>query len=156
MREILFRGQTRKYGELVRMGDGEKLPGNWAYGGIFPGTGDYSVIYGWESGDEHTGATLKKLTVYSDTVGQHTGLPDRNEKQIFEGDILESQIGDRHRWVVSYVDGGFEIAQIGVKPKKRRYQANTDLLCADNIAFYELVVIGNIYDNPELLEEKPT
>ena len=49
MREILFRGQTRRYGEKVRMGDGKKLPGNWVYGGIFPGTGDFSVIYGGNS-----------------------------------------------------------------------------------------------------------
>ncbi len=40
MRAILFRGQTRKRGEKVRMSGG-KLPGNWRYGGIFSGTGDY-------------------------------------------------------------------------------------------------------------------
>ena len=45
MREILFRGQTRKNGEKVRM-NGEKVPGNWVYGGVCQGVGDYSIIYG--------------------------------------------------------------------------------------------------------------
>ena len=88
------------------------------------------------------------------TVGQYTGLKDKKGKRIFEGDVLESQIGDRHRWIVSYIDGGFEIAQMGIKPKKRKLQSNTDTLCADNIAFYDLVVVGNIHDNPELLEAR--
>lgn len=34
MREILFRGQTRRYGEKVRL-NGEKIKSNWVYGGIF-------------------------------------------------------------------------------------------------------------------------
>ena len=78
MREILFRGQTRKRGEKVLMGSGEKLPGQWAYGGIFPGTGDFSIIYGWEDGVEHTGGNLKKFPVYSDTVGEYAGKIDKN------------------------------------------------------------------------------
>ena len=49
MREILFRGQTRKKGQQVMMGTGEEVPGHWVYGGIFPGTGDYSIIYGGET-----------------------------------------------------------------------------------------------------------
>lgn len=35
MREILFRGQTRRYGEKIKM-NGEKVKSNWVYGGIFP------------------------------------------------------------------------------------------------------------------------
>lgn len=46
MREILFRGQTRRYGEKVRL-NGEKIKSNWVYGGIFPqnGEGDFAMIY---------------------------------------------------------------------------------------------------------------
>lgn len=86
------------------------------------------------------------------TVGQYTGLKDKKGVRIFDGDILESQIGDHHRWVVTFSDGGFCIGKIGVKPKKRQHQNSVDLLCADNVGFYELSVIGNIHDNPELLE----
>lgn len=81
-REILFRGQTRRYGEKVNM-NGDKLPGVWVYGGIFPGTGDYSIIYGGETEKE-----LKKFVVYSDTVGQYTGKSDMDGTWAFEGDVI--------------------------------------------------------------------
>ena len=141
MREILFRGQTRKCGEKVRMGDGEKLPGHWTYGGIFRGAGDYSVIYGWEDGDEHTGATIKKLAVYSDTVGQYTGLKDKNGKRIFEGDIIEhKRIGKR--FSVRFDNDSARFILDGT-PCNYDFTELTDL---------QLCVIGNIYDTPELLE----
>ena len=42
MRDLLFRGQTRKKGEKVFM-DGRPVDANWVYGGIFQGKGDFSV-----------------------------------------------------------------------------------------------------------------
>ena len=87
MREILFRGQTRRYGEKVRMGDGFKLPSNWVYGGVLQGCGGHSIIYGSENRD-NPGKDLEKHIVYTDTLGQFTGKTDRNGKKIFEGDIV--------------------------------------------------------------------
>ena len=46
MKEILFRGQTRKKGEKVFVGSGKPVDGNWVYGGVFQGQGDFSIIYG--------------------------------------------------------------------------------------------------------------
>ena len=67
MREILFRGQTRRHGEKVNM-RGDKLPGRWVYGGVLQGPGDFSIIYGGENlGD------IEKHTVYTDTIGQYIG-----------------------------------------------------------------------------------
>lgn len=77
MRELLFRGQTRKRGEKVHAITGEKLPGQWVYGGVFQGPA-YSVIYGYDNFEKHV--------VYSDTVSQFTGILDVNGNKIFEGD----------------------------------------------------------------------
>ena len=141
MREILFRGQTRKNGEKVEMATGEKVPGHWVYGGIFPGTGDYSIIYGGETEND-----LERHVVYSETVSQYTGLKDKNGKRIFEGDICRNT---RTGEIVSVKWHG---TMAGYVWNKRR---------ADGFLFdfgelfracdkYE--VIGNIHDNPELLK----
>ena len=134
-REILFRGQTRKKGEKVKP-DGSPVDSNWTYGGVFQGKGDYSLIY--SHGD------CKKYPVYSETVGQFTGLTDKNGTKIFEGDIVKvSCDGELQcRTPVVWGHGSFE----------------TDGMCmclawADNL---ELEIIGNVFDNPELLEENNT
>lgn len=152
IREILFRGQTRKYGEKVVMGTGEKLPGQWVYGGIFPGTGDFSVIYGWETGEEQTGSNIKKWTVYSDTVGQYTGLTDKNGVKIFEGDIVREHLkGLEEAFNRVCLDYG----KVFWHQKTSRFLRTATIffdVCPEMTEFREHEVVGNIYDNPELLE----
>ena len=75
MRELIFRGQTRRPGEKIRF-NGEKIPGNWVYGGICHGKGDFSVMYGYVNREQ---SSINKFVVYTDTVGQSTGLTDRTE-----------------------------------------------------------------------------
>lgn len=139
MRGILFRGQTRRYGEKVRI-NGEKIKSNWVYGGIFPqnGDGDFAIIYQQEP-------TIEKRVVYADTVGQYTGMLDKNGTKIFEGDIIDfsnrSDIDDYG--VVVYdtdetefgIDYGSTYLGLG-----RQYHSR------------DIEIIGNIYDNPELLK----
>ena len=80
------------------------------------------------------------------TVGQYTGLTDRNGKRIFEGDIVEA--GD-----YTAEDGYGEIIWDGDDAKYAILGCNGNTLMTDFEAYYghELEVIGNIYDNPELL-----
>ena len=86
-REILFRGQTRKRGEKVNMA-GEPIDGNWVYGGIFQGSDDFSIIYGSSEPDNITADNLAKYVVYTDTVGQYTGLTDTKKHKAFGDDIV--------------------------------------------------------------------
>lgn len=89
---------------------------------------------------------------------QYTGLKDKKNKEIYEGDILISKASenpeDHKMWLVSYQDGGF-IIDYRHKPKDRRKRSKceTETLCEDNIWIYWMEVLGNIYENPELLEE---
>lgn len=164
-REILFRGQTRKKGEKVRL-DGTPIDSNWVYGGIFPNNkgGDFAIIYQQEP-------TIEKFTVYADTVGQYTGLTDKNGTKIFEGDIFKF---NDEVWESCYTSCGYEydsweVENYGVvgfdedracfdfiKYKFNENSVEADLHENHDIEFAdfinELEVIGNIHDNPELLK----
>lgn len=136
MREILFRGQTRRYGEKVRL-NGEKIKSNWVYGGIFPqnGDGDFAIIYQQKP-------TVEKYPVYADTVGQYTGLTDKNGTKIFEGDIVK--YGDTvHNVVFEQRNGTAYFGLVYSTLETLSFGYYQDLK--------QIEVIGNIYDNPELV-----
>ena len=117
MREILFRGK--------RVDNGE-----WEFGSF--------VSPNWITvtmGEEIYGSEI----VDPETVGQFTGLTDKNGKRIFEGDIL-SDGGDTYK--VMFEEGVFQI-------ENSHY--TTGLYVAIRMDKID-EVIGNIHDNPELLE----
>jgi hypothetical protein len=148
MREILFRGQIRRYGEKVRMGDGQKLPSRWVYGGVLQGVGDHSIIYGGENPEDPADG-LDKLAVYTDTIGQFTGLTDKNGKKIFEGDIVHGiSIWDEANLVVIFEDGEFRMV---LSEQYKEYKPGWGFYAVRN---FNKEVIGNIHDNPELLGGK--
>ena len=70
------------------------------------------------------------------TVGQYTGLKDKNGKMIFEGDILSLRAGRPH--VVRFKNGAFILEDSAIP-----------------MSFaIKFEIIGNIYDNPELIKEE--
>ena len=81
---------------------------------------------------------------------QSTGLFDENDKEIFDGDILKVKIMSGQSWLetVRYND---EKAMFVSKEVKRKVLESPlyDLFITD---LFEVEVIGNIYENPELLE----
>lgn len=81
---------------------------------------------------------------------QSTGLKDKNGKEIFEGDILE--VTDKHSWleVVSYSQ---EKAMFVTEEINREFKVpESPLYDLLDSTFLKFKVIGNIYENPELLE----
>ena len=144
MRELLFRGQQRKKGEKVRL-DGSPVESSWFYGnGIFQSKGDFSIIYQSEP-------EFSKHSVYSDTLGQYTGLTDKNGTKIFEGDIVvyhtsTNRATNREFHEVVFETRG-ESGYFGIKISN----IETWRFCLE-VPAKLMEVIGNIYDNPELLE----
>lgn len=130
MREISFRGKSVSNNEWVE--------------------GFYEFSYMYDSLREcHRIILADKPTrtnylseVIPETVGQYTGLTDKNGKKIFEGDILKGILilhPDRQTFEVVYENNGFYFRdedEEGWHP--------------DHIDDYE--VIGNTHDNPELLK----
>lgn len=126
MREILFRGKARVNGE-------------WVYGDlIHEYRGRERGIY--QNGPEIVYPLLPK------TEGQYTGLIDKNGKKIFEGDIIKF---GKSLGAVNYDEGCF-----CVKPNKPYWRrlSNPAIDIVMNEYPNEIEVIGNIHDNPELLE----
>jgi len=127
-REILFRGKV-------------KLPDNYRGHNLSHRNGDW--VYGLMNSNE----SIRGIFVDTSTIGQYTGLTDKNGTKIFENDILQ----------VNY--HGDEIGRVCIYYKFAMYlcdiiygDADFDTLGMLN-ANYQLEVIGNIYDNPELLQE---
>ena len=98
--------------------------------------------------------SMQAQEVIPETVGQYTGLKDKNGKRIFEGDIVHI-LGnqDVEDWknvdynaLIAFIDGGFCAIDGTIEEHAfRRYAlARMD---------FDLEVIGNIHDNPELLED---
>ena len=128
MREILFRGKT-------------VCDGDWIYGGITwnPSKKEVFIHTEWDEGK-----------VIPETVGQFTGLTDKNGIKIFEGDV------------VKFIDidfDGSERKAVGVMAWNRK-AANFDIVKGTYrldfhypTLFEEIEVIGNVHDNPELLNE---
>lgn len=83
--------------------------------------------------------------VDKETIGQYTGLHDKNGKEIYEGDIIQILGGE-------YEQGFYEWNEI-VQIKDLIYDGFNLMMAISQIGNKAIKVIGNIYDNPELLEE---
>lgn len=84
---------------------------------------------------------------------QYTGLHDKNGKEIYEGDIIQHLYWDCDETDYYKVEWDNEILGFVFKSTINNSYLALDDTYSDDTGEYEIVVIGNIYDNPELLEE---
>jgi len=134
MREILFRGIAKETIETV-VDTIEK--GEFVYGFYLFHEGTHGIST--TIAEPNVGADSRTVEVFvpvePETVGQYTGLKDKNNKKIFEGDIVEGY--------------GRKNDKIGVFDVELCDCAWYPFLFVDE---EESVVIGNIYKNPELIK----
>ena len=133
MREILFRGKRT-------------INGDWVYGDFVRGNERKSLrdsIFVYDSETQ----SFNDYEINPSTLGQYTGLTDKNGKRIFEGDIAKVLQGKDKD--IAYV--GFENGAFMLYPKTGNIYERT--LWEYWYNDWDVEVIGNITDNPELLEK---
>jgi uncharacterized phage protein (TIGR01671 family) len=145
MREILFRGKNAVYGEwvegfLVKKADA-----------LYEGIKMYFILRQERGKFGMFDSGMTWIAVKPETVGQYTGLTDKNGKRIFEGDVvryterqsLRSETPCVH--AVEYAEGGWCVDCWFL------HNWLWDGVNGNN-QLRDIEVIGNIHDNPELLE----
>ena len=127
-REILFRGKVTKVPKYMQ--DKNRMSvGDWVYGSYV----DYPVAQIFDLEDEYI--------VDPATVGQFTGLCDKNGKKIFEGDVVFAGYGE-------YYQSTHEYSTTIIIDMANYEELNA--LCNANV----VEVIGNIHGSPELAKEE--
>ena len=139
MREILFKAKRKDNGEWAE----GCLIIDYVSGQYFIHQNGNSVNESPKIGEE---GCLRFLTfeIDSNTICQYTGLTDKNGKKIWENDICDTFENDSKemlRNVVKFEDGCFKVF--------KKYYLSMHL---DRYEESDLKVVGNVFDNPKLLE----
>lgn len=138
-REILFRGKGVETNE-------------WVYGAyILEKYSNTPYICCFEYG---TFVTIKQVEVVPETVGEFTGLTDKNGKKIFEGDIVnygDCPASDYYRETIVVNCGAIEFSDGAFYVTERQTVEMNDLIYYGTM---DCEVVGNKFDNPEFLSKE--
>ena len=124
----------------------------WVTGNLIVSNGKYYIhpVGNVVNVKNEIGRIIVMHEVIPDTICQCTGLKDKNGKLIWENDICDRK--EEYPEIVKYNNGDWTLDYSYSKDKESGY-------CYCNLGFYALErkyveVIGNIFDNPELLESE--
>ena len=145
MREILFRGKRIDNEEWVEgylrrttLFNASEAPPHWRMAFIIEPPFEEPFTCEWAEVDPAT-------------VGQYTGLTDKNGKRIFEGDVVDCIARmDRANCVVIFEEGEFRLVP------ERNYKTYVTGGGYHALRCFEKEVIGNVHDNQELMKEEHT
>jgi uncharacterized phage protein (TIGR01671 family) len=130
MREIKFRGMNSK--------------GEWVFGDLLRNRGETFIA---PDGIQNPLATANDFRCDERTVGQFTGLYDKNGKEIYEGDIVKTHMPDETGYIIGEVEYDNDNACYVVKCKVFHEYTTIDFSHFDD--FY---ILDNIHENKELLK----
>ena len=128
MREILFRGK-----HMHVCPENKHLDGTW--------------VEGYLEDENHINDGKCEFLIDQETICQYTGLIDKNGKKIWENYILEGHLDDKFpedvtREKVIWHESGWKTEEPGCDNKEYLDKFDTE----------NFEIVGNVYDNPELLE----
>lgn len=149
MKEIKFRGKSEEtnewvYGQLLYLDNQPFIVGE-----LVEANSEYTNLEWWQP-------------VYPNSVGQFTGLHDKNGEEIYEGDIIEYTFDNEDSLFISE-----ESKRIGLKKRidkvywqewRSSFAVGCELVNTDLFRYVRggnrVTIIGNIYENPELIKEE--
>ena len=127
MREILFRGKCNEIG---------KYNGQWIEGFYAVDDGKPLIAHSTNNG-------LNGYFCEPGSIGEYTGMRDKNNRKIFEGDIVKTSHGGSTYYAkIEWDDGSFWVTNHDIQMPNY----------INEVSRTYLEIIGNIHDNPELLE----
>ena len=142
MRDILCRGKCNEIG---------KNNGKWLYGYL----GVDSIDKPFIAPIQEDGSALTGYFCDPKSIGEYTGLKDKNDKRIFEGDIVKTHYANARKAdfveEIVFRNGRF-CAKSGCSFNSLCDYTVHTINRENNIFMDSIEVIGNIHDNPELLE----
>ena len=151
LEELLDTQRLLQEGEICEkqsLEEKEQTIGEWAYGNLIIDEEKYYICLQVNDHIKRDDYEVYMVEVLPETIGQYTGLHDTNGTEIYEGDIVEGLFIDQEEpemiGTVIYSD----------------YQASYIVIAKNNDEWElgyldELEVIGNIYENSDLLKDQP-